>query len=171
MLELNRELVDRAEQAGVKLEIVDGLPMWEGFPVVRHQREVFRIQQTIRRIAASVQSAADDSPCGCFHYSDIYVRFGDGSLKRPDIAIFGTEDIEQDDVVTALPEAVIEVISPGFEAKDLDIGARFYRAHGVKDVIVFDPRTLIVLHLGRAGAERLISPVNLALQCGCQVTV
>ena len=171
MIELTRELIDRAEQAGVKLEIVDGLPMWEGFPAVRHQREVFRIQQTIRRIAASVQTTADDSPCGCFHYSDIYVRFSDGSLKRPDIAIFCTEDIEQEDAVTALPEAVIEVISPGFEAKDLDIGARFYQAHGVKDVIVFDPRTLVVLHLRQSGAERLISPVTLDLRCGCQVTV
>ena len=32
------------EEAGVKLEIVSGLTVWEAYPSYRHQSELFRIQ-------------------------------------------------------------------------------------------------------------------------------
>jgi hypothetical protein len=41
------------------------------------------------------------------------------------------------------------VVSKGFEAKDLEFGPPFYLSQGVKDVIVFDPLTLLVLHVRR----------------------
>ena len=109
-----------ADELGVRLEIVGGLPIWEAQPVVKHQRAVDRIRSTI-------DSPPERQPdgCGCIHYADIYVRFPDGSLKRPDISIFCREPDEEEEAVTLIPEAVIEVISKGFEAKDLEIGPRF----------------------------------------------
>lgn len=95
----------------------------------------------------------------------------DGSLKRPDIAIFCREPDEQDEAITLVPEAVVEVISRGYEAKDLEIGPRFYLSQGVKDVVVFDPHTLLVLHIRADGAEQLVSPVELRLRCGFGVRV
>ena len=68
-------------------------------------------------------------------------------------------------------EAVVEVVSRGYEAKDLEIGPRFYLSQGVKDVVVFDPYTLLVLHLRRDGASRYVSPVELELEAGCLLTV
>jgi Uma2 family endonuclease len=152
----------RADELGIRLEIVGGLPIWEPHPVWKHQKAVDRIRATI-----APTSAADDAPaCACVHAADIYVSFPDGSLKRPDIAIFCREPDEEQEAVTLLPEAVIEVVSKGYEAKDLEIGPRFYLSQGVKDVVVFDPYTLLVLHVRRDGARRLVSPTPIDLECG-----
>ncbi len=53
---------------------------------------------------------------------------------------------------------MIEVVSKGYEAKDLEIGPPFYLAQGVKDVIVFDPTSLLVLDARREKTIRLTSP-------------
>lgn len=70
-----------------------------------------------------------------------------------------------------LPGAVIEIVGAGYEAKDLDLAPGFYLGQGVRDVIVFDPRTLMVLHHRRDGVRRLTSPQEFALECGCVCTV
>jgi len=158
-------LLERANQAGVRLEIVGGLPIWEASPARRHQQAVDRIRATIQPLPEN--SAA----CACLHIADVYIRFPDGSLKRPDISLFCREPDEQDEAITLVPEAVIEVVSAGYETKDLEIGPRFYLTQGVKDVVVFDPYTLLVLHVRKETATRQISPVTLSLECGCSVTV
>lgn len=153
----------RAEELGIRLEIVSGLPIWEAAPALRHQRAVDRIRASIRPRAGAT--------CACTHVADVYVAFPDGSLKRPDISIFCREPTELDDAVTLVPEAVIEVVSKGYEAKDLTIGPAFYLAQGVKDVVVFDPMTLSVLHARRDGTKRIASPIAIQLECGCDCVV
>ena len=152
-----------ADAIGLRLEWVGGLPLWEAQPTYRHQKAVDRIRQSIR--------PKEGASCACGHVADVYVRFPDGSYKRPDIAIFCREPEELDEAITLLPEAVVEVVSRGYEAKDLEIGPRFYLSQGVKDVVVFDPYTLLVLHLRRDGASRYVSPVELELEAGCLLTV
>lgn len=157
----------QANEMGVRLEVVRGLPLWEASPLPRHQR-------TVDRIRASIQPPKDtksSSKCDCVHLADVYIQFPDGSLKRPDISIFCREPEEEDEAIKLVPEAVIEVISLGYEAKDLEIGPTFYLAQGVKDVIVFDPRTLVVLHVRKDGASSTVSPVKIQLECGCVCTV
>ena len=107
----------------------------------------------------------------CVHISDVYISFPDGSLKRPDIAIFCREPVEEDEAITLIPEAVIEIISKGYEAKDLELAPHFYLSQGVKDVVVFDPYTLLVLHVRRDGTRRLVSQVTLQLECDCECVV
>lgn len=154
----------KAEELGIRLEIVRGLPIWEAHPVWKHQKAVDRIRATIK--------ARDSSPgCACVHAADVYVQFQDGSLKRPDISIFYREPDEEEEAITLVPEAVIEVVNKGYEAKDLEIGPSFYLSQGVKDVVVFDPATLLVLHARRDGTRRLVSPEPLELECGCTCTV
>ena len=153
----------QANELGIRLEIVGGLPLWEAHPVRRHQ-------QAIDRIRASLRPALH-SESGCVHLAGVFVAFPDGSLKRPDIAIYCREPDEQDEAITLLPEAVIEVISKGYEAKDLEIGPRFYLSQGIKDVVVFDPHTLLVLHLTPTSTARHVSPVDLTLACGCACRV
>ena len=110
--------------------------------------------------------------CECVHAVDVFVQFPNG-LKRPDISIFCREpsEEEQDSVLTMIPEAVIEVVNKGYEAKDLEIGPPFYLSQGVKDVIVFDPLTLLVLHIRKERTTRQVSPVVIELECGCRVLV
>ena len=160
----------RAEELGIRLEIANGLPIWEASPVYRHQEAVDRIRGTITPLD---QGAFDENQCDCIHVADVYVSFPNGSLKRPDIAIFCRElaDEEKDDAIKILPEAVIEVVSRGYEAKDLEIGPGFYLSQGVKDVVVFDPYTLLVLHARRDGTKRMVSPVEILLECGCKCVV
>jgi len=157
------ELVEMADHAGVKLEITDGIPTWEAFPGIRHQKTIFRIQTSLERLP--------DSNCECFQVSDAYIKFPDGSLKRPDLSIFCEEPPDIDEAYPQIPEAVLEVLSRDFEKKDTEIGAPFYLAQGVKDVILFDPRTLEVTHLRRDVTTQLMSPVTIQLECGCQLTV
>ena len=62
--------------------------------------------------------------------SDVYVSFPDGSLKRPDIAIFCREPDEEDEAIKLVPEAVIEIVGKGYEAKDLELAPQFYLSPG-----------------------------------------
>ena len=156
----------QASELGIRLEIVNGLPIWEAQPVYRHQKHIARIVQGIAKPNIA------PSACECVHAVDVFVQFPNG-LKRPDISIFCREpsEEEQDSVLTMIPEAVIEVVSKGYEAKDLEIGPPFYLSQGVKDVIVFDPLTLLVLHVRRERTTRQVSPVNIELECGCWLLV
>jgi Uma2 family endonuclease len=158
----------RAEELGIRLEIVQGLPIWEPYPIYKHQKAVDRIRATISQI--EVASEKEDR-CSCVHTSDVYISFPDGSLKRPDISIFCREPEEEEEAIKLVPEAVVEVISKGYEAKDLEIGPQFYLSQGVKDVVVFNPYTLLVLHVRRDGAARHVSPVEIQLLCGCRCEV
>jgi Uma2 family endonuclease len=153
-----------AAELGVRLEVMNGLPIWEAQPLYRHQKAVERIAGSIKPGPAT--------PCACVHALDVYIQFAAG-LKRPDVSVFCREpsEAEQDAALTMVPEAVVEVVSKGFEAKDLELAPPFYLSQGVKDVVVFDPSTLLVLHVRRDGARRLTSPVRLTLECGCEVEV
>ncbi len=153
----------RAEELGIRLEIVGGLPIWEAHPVYKHQKAVDRIRATI--------TSVEKGSCACIHAADVYVSFPDGSLRRPDISVFCREPDEEEEAITLVPEAVIEIVSRGYEAKDLELGPRFYLSQGVKDVVVFDPYTLLVLHVRRDGVTRQVSPVQVRLECGCECTV
>lgn len=158
----------KAEEFGVRLEIVRGLPIWEPYPVYKHQKEVDRIRATIEPVETSAES---QGRCQCVHAADVYISFPDKSLKRPDISIFCREPAEEEEAITLVPEAVIEVISKGYEAKDLEIGPQFYLSQGVKDVVVFNPYTLFVLHARRDEVARHLSPVKIDLLCGCRCEV
>lgn len=156
-----------ADEAGIKIEMVAGVGTWEMMPGIGHQRRIDAIRQTIRK------GTNADGGCGCFNYSDFYIRFEDGSFKRPDVAIFCTEPEEKDGdhAVTQIPEAVIEVLSKGYEAKDLEIGAPFYLKMGVKDVIVVDPKSGQIHHFRPEGTKVLQSPQLFQLECGCLVDI
>jgi Uma2 family endonuclease len=149
---------------GIRVERVAGLTVWEAQPVWVHQAAVDRIRSTIH---ASVEGGG----CGCVHAADVTIAFADGSEKRPDISIFCRVPDEQDTAITLLPEAVVEVISKGYEAKDYEVGIPFYLSVGVKDVVAFDPRSGQVRHYRRDGVAYHDSPVEIGLECGCTCTV
>ena len=159
----------RADELGIRLEIVGGLPIWEPHPVYKHQKAVDRIRATIQNVSLSSDAKGNDY--ACIHTPDVYISFPDGSLKRPDISIFCQEPEEEEEAITLVPEAVIEVVSRGYEARDLEIGPHFYLSQGVKDVVVFDPYTLLVLQVRRDGVTRRVSPVEVILECGCKCIV
>lgn len=163
MTPIDAKTLAAAAELGLRLEIMNGLPIWEAQPLYRHQKAV-------ERIASSIHKRDGKSSCACVHALDVYVQFAAG-LKRPDISIFCREptEAEQDAALIMIPEAVVEVVSKGFEAKDLELAPSFYLSQGVKDVLVFDPSTLLVLHVTVGGAKRHTSPVHVDLACGCSL--
>ncbi len=64
-----------------------------------------------------------------------------------------------------------DIVSAGYEYKDLALGAPFYIGQGVLDVIVHDPRSNLVTHFQPGGTQVYQSPVTIDLQCGCRCTV
>jgi len=155
-----------ADEAGVRLEMVEGLPVWEAHPKLAHVKAARRIEAAIKPLPGSGQE------CGCIHYPDLYIRFPDGSFKRPDVSIFCSEPMEDEqEIVVTVPEAVVEILSRGYERKDLEIGPPFYLSHGVKDIVVVDPYSDKVVHFGVGFKHDLKSPVELKLQCGCVLAI
>ena len=161
------DILLKADDLGIRLEVIGGLPVWEASPVLKHQLAIDRIRASIQ---PSTRLDSEDA-CKCIHVSDVYISFPDGSLMRPDVAVFCRMPEEEEEAIRLIPEAVIEVISKGYEAKDLELAPRLYLSQGVKDVVVFDPYTLLVLYLRREGARRLVSPVKIDLECGCTCEV
>ena len=160
---LLEQMFPGVDELGIRVERVGGLTVWEAQPVFQHQSEVFRIQTSIR--------PRPGSGCGCVQVADCALVFADGSQKRPDISIFCRVPDETETAVTLLPEAVIEVISKDYEAKDYDVGVPFYLRVGVKDVVTLDPRTREVRHYRREGVTYHLSVVEIVLECGCTCQV
>ena len=154
-----------AEEANLRLEAIQGLGVWELMPSPLHTIRSKRIDRSIRRDPSS------GAGCGCHSLEGVYVRFPDGSLRRPDIAVFCRLPEETRTATTLLPEAVVELVSPGSEFKDLLLSPTFYLSQGVKDVVVYAPETEVVEHFRRDGRALHRSPVDLTLECGCLVTV
>ncbi len=157
-----------ASGAPVRFEYVRGRMKWEMSPASRHQ-------MTIRHIERSVRPSQRESECACFALADVLIRFPDPdqSLKRPDIAIFCAPPPAIDEALTIIPAAVIEVVSVGYEEKDLGPdGAPFYLTYGVREVLVVDPR-LNTLRYYRPEHPMLTysTPHTLTLECGCRVDV
>ncbi len=154
-----------ADEVGVKLEIVAGQSSWEFFPGLPHQKESFRIQTSIKERPGS------SGGCACFHAADVYVKFPDGSVKRPDLAIWCAEPKSVGGLIYDVPKVAIEILSTGSRHKDLVAGPPFYLSQGVLDVVVLDPETGDVFWFTPKGEKRLKSPVSLTFSCGCEATV
>jgi Uma2 family endonuclease len=158
-----------AAKAPVRLEYVRGRTKWESSPASRHQKTLQRIERSLRPIPGHT------SGCGCFALADTLIRFPDPdrSLKRPDLAIFCSEPPDSDEAIEIIPVAVVEVLSLGYEDKDLgEDGAPFYLSHGVLDVLVVDPRANRVYHY-QPGRDRVQhdSAFTFDLTAGCRLSI
>lgn len=74
-----------ASELGIRLEVVNGLPIWEAQP---------KRQKAVERTAQSI-CPGNANCCRCAHALEVYVQFSNG-LKRPDIAIFCRELSEEE---------------------------------------------------------------------------
>lgn len=158
-----------ASGAPVRLEYVRGHMKWEASPASRHQMTAKEIEDSLRPVGGHGDG------CACYSLQDVLIRFPDegSSLKRPDIAIFCAEPPDSDEAIDMVPAAVVEILSLGYEEKDLgEDGAPFYLDQGVADVLVVDPRAGRVRHYRTGQALRVLeTPQTIDLQCGCRVQI
>ena len=155
---------EEAAENGVRLEMIGEQPFWEFQPNYDHQRRILRITKSVR------PDPQGDTGCGCFEALDVGIRFPDDSLRRPDLSIFCREP-ELRELITLIPEAVVDVVSQRSREKDLVLSPPFYLEMGVKDVLVFDPFTDEVHHFRRDGNQRFKPGRTLHLECGCLIDV
>lgn len=156
--------IEAADQAGIKLEITEGLPTWEFHPTLNHQLAVQSVFQ-------SIQVSEGGSQCMCLPVLDVLIRFPDGSLKRPDLSIFCQMPAERDEAVTSIPVAVVEVVSAGSGIKDLKLNPPFYLKQGILDIVVIDPLSKEGVWFTADGRTTIELPKRLNLQCGCSIEV
>ena len=162
---LTVERLEQIERAGsCKLEYVQGLPIWEASPVYRHQKKTLDIQM-------SLLQSGKELGCACIPVADITILFPDGSLKRPDIAVYCEEPSEQEEATTLLPEVVIEITSKGYEKKDWEISLPFYLAHGIPDIVIFDSIAQRITHFHAGQKDEYTSPKEITFACGCRATL
>ena len=157
-------LMARAEELGLRLEMTDVGIVWETMPGLRHQELAIAIY-------GAVLPLGGEGGCECYRALDVPVRFPSGVVKRPDVSIFCRRPAQDEGFVDAVPEAIVEITSPDYEGKDLVSGPPLYLANGVKDVIVLHRSRGEVHHWTAAGPRKLLSPATITLVCGCQVTV
>ncbi|HSI73157.1 MAG TPA: Uma2 family endonuclease [Fimbriimonas sp.] len=159
------DLFCRAEEIGLRLEVTDTGITWETLPGLKHQEHMAAIFGSVQ----PVESHAGG--CECYRALDLAIRLPDGTVKRPDVSIFCRRPLEEEGFVHAVPEAVIEITSPGYEQKDLQIGPPIYLRNGIREVLVLDRRSSTVHHWRSSQATTYASPVLITLLCGCKVTV
>jgi Uma2 family endonuclease len=163
--ELDELIRDRAIRL---LVLAGGKRIWEASPSPLHQIIIDEIRTTIR---PNSHNAGDVDVCGCYHLSDVYIRLPDQSLVRPDISIFCSRPPRQRKALTIVPPAVIEIISPNYETKDLEDLPPAYLANGVLDVVVVDADERQVIHFRSESTINHQMPVTINLQCGCLCTI
>ena len=155
---------EAAREAGLKIEIAGGLPIFEMMSSHKHNDDLLDISRAIRK-----GPRAEESGCGCFVSFDVTIRFPDGSYRRPDLSIFCTRPPRVRLAGTQVPTAVVEALSPSSIVKDTQISPDWYLSQGVRDVFVYDPEALTVDHIRASGRERHAVPVELETETGCLV--
>ncbi len=159
------KLLAFGEEIGLKFELTDGGITWETYPGIAHQEIVYGVQKSLDLERSKAGG------CECYHGADVDLVLPDGTMKRPDVSVWCKCPDELEGFVHQVPEAVIEVVSPKYEAKDLVHGPPLYLRNGVKDVIVFDRARGEVHHWGPHGHRVVPSPTVFDLACGCRVTI
>lgn len=158
--------IQRLAYQGVRLEITGGRTTWEALSDVIHNGVVDDIRQSLTRHNPPMAA------CGCHHIADTYIEFAPNLLRRPDVAVFCEKPPRPDGAITTLiPQAVVEVLSQGYEQKDRD-AVSLYLGAGVLDVLLVDPRkrTVECHRLGEA-PRTLELPATITLQMGCTLPI
>ena len=155
---------EAAREAGLKIEIASGLPIFQLAPSMIHQEDLGEIYKGVRKGPKAIASG-----CGCFAAFDALVKFPDGSYRRPDLSIFCVRPPRVRTATTIIPTAVVEALSPSSMVKDVQLSPAWYLSQGVRDVFVYDPEGLTVDHIRASGQERHFIPIDLETETGCFV--
>lgn len=149
-----RDLDDLPHEWDTLYELIGGVLYWSRRPSRRHQRIIATI---VMEIGPAVRAAGGDvlpEP------GVVWEEDGDDNVS-PDVAVVLSAQ-PQGAKLGVCPEIVIEVLSPGDENRERDLGAKreLYWRRGAKEYWVLDPeaRCLIRMVRGAAGwiEERLL---------------
>lgn len=143
-----RDLDDLPHEWDTLYELIGGVLHLSRRPSRRHQRIIATI---VMEIGPAVRAAGGDvlpEP------GVVWEEDGEDNVS-PDVAVVLSAERNQGAKLSVCPEIVIEVLSPGEENRERDLGAKreLYWRRGAKEYWVLDPeeRCLIRLVRGDAG--------------------
>jgi len=123
-------------------ELINGVVLMSPSPRPRHAKAIQELLKQLGRF--------EDAGGQADVYSEIDVQINDLAVFRPDICVYANKTPERiPERLTAPPDLVVEVLSPGSETLDLITKRDEYELRGVKEYWVIDPST------GRVRAWRL----------------
>lgn len=138
-----------AYQETTRDELLDGkVVLMSPRPTVNHNRVSFHIA----RIFANWLHG---KPCEAFSSgTDVYL--GDQDRVIPDVMIVRDKDKMKRNGIYGAPDLVVEVLSPGTEARDRGAKKNLYEKHGVREYWLVEPETKTVeVYLLRGGKFEL----------------
>ena len=124
-------------------ELIDGVIFNMTSPGVTHQL----IQS---RLCTSIQNYIDSKGGSCIPFTpplDVYIEKNKKTVLQPDIIVVCDRSVIQDDKIWGAPDLVIEINSPS--TRDRDFSAKYvkYRAYGVREYWIVDPKNeRIIVH-------------------------
>ncbi len=148
-----------------RYEILDGELFVVPAPNTQHQR-------LLLRIADFLHHYSNERKLGEVFVAPCDVVLSDETILQPDI-LFVCDDrsnVVGEANIAGPPDLVVEILSPGTRARDLEIKRKIYAGFGVREYWIVDPeaQTIEVLVLDKQGyrtagifglADRLSSPV------------
>ncbi len=141
-------------------------PKWELFDGIPEMQESERwIHGRIKlAVTLALQAAITDAGLPFEVAIDsVGVAIGPREMYVPEVVVFPTGRIADDDRLAPDPIIVVEVLSPSSRAKDLRTKARGYsRVNTIQHYLVVDADTRLVLHYRRQGAALVTSSEPLA---------
>ncbi|MTI94101.1 MAG: Uma2 family endonuclease [Firmicutes bacterium] len=123
------------EQPGYRYEILEGEPIKDPSPDVRHQRVSRRLQRVLEDYFWQVD------PDGEVFNAPLDVTFADITVVQPDIFYVpgGGKEIIGETRIAGAPTLVVEILSPSTSRKDRVQKLQIYRRAGVRHYWLVDP--------------------------------
>ena len=147
-LRMTADEYERLDDDGCQYELIDGVVVMSPSPLFGHQRIAGEIERQILNYL-------DEHPVGYVaHETD--ATFDPLRVYRPDLMFLSTRRFPvPTDRVHAIPDMVLEVLSPGTRAMDLSTKRDDYQRFGVSEYWIADPAaaTMTFLRLTSAGAK------------------
>ncbi|MEN0109414.1 MAG: Uma2 family endonuclease [Planctomycetota bacterium] len=115
-----------------RLELIEGRYYVSPAPITLHQIVSFELSTWIAGLRRRTGGQALTAP--------IDLRLADHTILQPDLLYFGRERRQPLGArLTALPDLVIEILSPSTSSRDRVHKARLYAEHGVREYWIVDP--------------------------------
>ena len=133
-----------------RYELIEGELLTPPSPTSEHQL-------TTKRLLKLLDDFVLENDLGEVWMAPFDVILSEHNVLQPDILFISKEHMAMvTDRVRGAPDLVIEVLSPGSEARDRVVKATVYARYGVREYCLVDPtvRTVEVRTLGQAGFER-----------------
>ena len=147
---------------GKRYEIMDGELYMTPAPLTRHQQISVRLSQLL-------MNYLDTHPIGQVFAAPTDVLLSDNDVVEPDLLLVlhdGAARITEKNV-QGPPDLVIEILSPGTAARDLDLKRKRYEHFGVREYWLVDPdqNRLEILAPAEEGRLRRLSRITRPEHC------